>query len=184
MRVIGAPGQVQASSGIVELHPSPPADRIRAVMERGESDSALRDSSRRRILIALLPMKRHFQPQPPPGPPGGGSVVEVGLYLQPVESIVNPLGRNLLISSLAAFLLLTSIIVSLLRMPGYVRGRSEENQVHLARSVQRRLLPKTAAGGIEFAGECLPADEVGGDFFDVFRTNAGETVLVLAAISG
>src|ERR1017187_791388 len=71
MRVIAASGQVQASSGIVEPHPSPPADRIRAVMERGESDSALRDSSRRRILIALLPMKRHFQPQPPPGPPGG-----------------------------------------------------------------------------------------------------------------
>ena len=31
---------------------------------------------------------------------------------------------------------------------------------------------------------CMPADEVGGDFFDVFRTNAGETVLVLADISG
>ena len=184
MSVIAAGGQVQASSGIVEPHPSPPADRIRAVMERGESDSVLRDASRRRILVALLPMKRSFQPQPPSGTPGGGSVVEVGLYLQPAESIVNPLGRNLLISTLAAFLLLTSIIVSLLRMPGYVRGRLLENQVHLARSVQRRLLPKTAAGGIEFAGECLPADEVGGDFFDVFRTSSGETVLVLADISG
>lgn len=184
MSVITASGQVQASVGTVEPHVLPSADRIRTVMERSESYSALRNTSRGRILIALLPIRTHFQSQSPPGVPSGGSVVEVGLYLQPVESIVNPLGRNLLISTLAAFLLLTSIIVSLLRMPGYVRGRMLENQVHLARSVQRRLLPKTAAGGIEFAGECLPADEVGGDFFDVFRTNAGETVLVLADISG
>ena len=84
MRVIAATGQVQASSGIVEPHPLPPANQIRAVLEGGESDTALHDASHRRILIALLPMTRHSLPQPP-GSPGGAGVVEVGLYLQPAE---------------------------------------------------------------------------------------------------
>lgn len=110
--------------------------------------------------------------------------MEVGIYLQATEGILYPLGRDLLISILAAFSLLASMIVFLIRLPAYVRGRALENQVQLARNVQKRLLPDTAGASIEFAGECVPADEVGGDFYDVFRTDAGETVLGLADISG
>ena len=44
--VITASSQVCASSGTVEPHSLPPADRIRAVMERSESYSVVQDSSR------------------------------------------------------------------------------------------------------------------------------------------
>lgn len=179
--VMQGKGQVQASSGVVEAHALPPADRIGAVMKRSERYSALQNTSRGEILIAMLPIKERFPSQ---APPADGSMVEVGIYLQATEGILHPLGRNLLISTLAAVVLLASMIVLLLRLPAYVRGRALESQVQLARTVQRKLLPDTANGGIEFAGECVPADEVGGDFYDVFHTGAGETVLVLADVSG
>jgi hypothetical protein len=182
--VLTADGQVEASSGAVEPHALPPADRIRAMMEQRESYSAVQNASRGEILIALLPMRHRFSPAAPPEAPGDGSMVEVGIYLQATEGIVHPLSSHLLISTLAAILLLASMIVFLIRLPAYVRGRALEKQIQLARSVQQKLLPETGGGSIEFAGECVPADEVGGDFYDVFRTDAGETVLVLADVSG
>jgi serine phosphatase RsbU (regulator of sigma subunit) len=177
-------GQVAASSGTVEPHAMPPLDRISAVIEGRERYSAVQNASGAEILIALLPMKQRFQWQAPPDASGDGSMVEVGIYLQETEGILHPLGRNLLISTIAAISLLASMIVFLLRLPAYVHGRALENQVQLARGVQQKLLPETGGGSIEFAGECVPADEVGGDFYDVFRTDAGETVLVLADVSG
>lgn len=179
--VMRANSQVQASSGTVEPHALPPADRLLGVTERSERYSVLQNTSRGVILIALLPMKQPSQSQ---ASPGDGSMVEVGIYLRATEGILHPLGRNLLISTVAAALLLASMIVLLLRLPAHVRGRALEGQVQLARTVQRRLLPVNSSGGIEFAGACVPADEVGGDFYDVFRTDAGETVLVLADVSG
>jgi hypothetical protein len=180
IRVLAANSEVEASSGTVEPHALPPADRIRAVVEGRWRHSATQDTSRGRLLIALLP----FHAQAPQGALGVGSLVEVGIYLRETESSLRPLGRNLLISTLAAILLLALMIVLLFRLPAYVRGRAIENQIQLARSVQRKLLPETVIGGIEFAGECLAADEVGGDYYDVFRTHSGETVLVLADVSG
>lgn len=179
--VLAADSQVEASGGAVEPHVLPARDRIRAVLERSERYSAVQNTSRGEILIALVPMKQQFPAQ---APSGDGSLVEVGVYLQATEGILYPLGRNLLISALAAIALLSSMIVFLLRLPAYVRGRALENQVQLAKNVQQRLLPETAAGNIEFAGECMPADEVGGDFYDVFQTDADEIVLVLADVSG
>lgn len=181
IRVLAADSEVEASGGTVEPHALPPADRIRVVRERSERYSVVQKTSRGDILIALLPMRQRFPPQ---APEGGGSMVEVGIYLQATEGILHPLGRNLLISTIAAITLLAAMIVFLLRLPAYVRGRALANQVQLARSVQQRLLPDTAGATIEFAGECVPTDEVGGDFYDVFQTGAGETVLVLADISG
>ena len=179
-------GQVAASSGTVEPHPLPATDQIRAVMERRTRQSAVQSTSHGEVLITLLPMKQRFQQPGAPGEESVGeeSMVEVGIYLQATEGMLHPLGRNLLISTLAAISLLASMIVFLFRLPAYVRGRTLESQVQLARSVQQRLLPENNGGGIEFSGECVPADQVGGDFYDVFRTDAGETVLVLADVSG
>lgn len=54
--------QLGASSGTVEPHALPPADRIRAMMERSERYSAVQNTSRGEILIVLLPMKQRFPP--------------------------------------------------------------------------------------------------------------------------
>lgn len=176
IRVLRANGEVQASSGDVASHLFPPEDRVRAIVQRSERYSVVQDTSQGPILIALLPMRQRFQ--------ASGDLVEIGVYLQATEGILHPLGRNLLVSTVAAILLLASTIVFWFRLPAYVRGRALEGQAQLARNVQLRLLPQNSTGGVEFAGECVPADQVGGDFYDVFRTDAGETVLVLADVSG
>jgi hypothetical protein len=181
MRVLRTDGQAEAASGAVEPHALPPADRIRAVMDRKERYSTVQHTSRGEVLITLLPMKQRIQQ---PGMPGDERLAEVGIYLQATEGILHPLGRSLLINTLAAISLLASMLVFFIRLPSYVRGRTLESQVQLARIVQQRLLPENNGGGIEFSAECVPADQVGGDFYDVFQTAAGETVVVLADVSG
>ncbi len=177
MSVLDENGRVQASSGAVEPHSPPPPERIRAALDNGESYSTVRNTAFGETLIALLPIKLRLQQN--------WRLLEIAIYLRGPEGILHPLRRDLLISALAAIALLASMIVLLLRLKAYVRGRTLENQLQLARSVQRRLLPDNAAGyGIEFAGECVPADEVGGDFYDVFRTEWGDIALLLADVSG
>jgi serine phosphatase RsbU (regulator of sigma subunit) len=65
-----------------------------------------------------------------------------------------------LISAIAGILLLASMVILLFQLPVYVRGRALESQVHLARTVQQKFLPEPTTGGIEFAGECIPAEQV------------------------
>jgi hypothetical protein len=55
--ILAANGQVQASSGDVDPHLLPEPARIRAVMQQRERHSAVRNTSRGEILIALLPMR-------------------------------------------------------------------------------------------------------------------------------
>jgi hypothetical protein len=184
IRVLTANNQVAASSGAVEPHVMPGTDRMRALMERSERYAVVQDSSCGELLIALVPMKQQLSRGMSPGETDLKSMVEVAIFLRKTEGILSPLGRNLLISTFAAMLLLGSIVILLLRLPAYVRGRALESELQLARIVQQRLLPQTGGGDIEFAGECVPADQVGGDFYDVFRTDAGETVLALADVSG
>jgi hypothetical protein len=150
IRVLRATGEVQASSGDVAPHSFPPEDRVRAIMQRSERYSIVQDTSRGPTLIALLPLRQRFR--------ASGDLVEIGVYLEATEGILHPLGRNLLVSTVAAILLLASMIIFWLRLPAYVRGRALEGQVQLARNVQRRLLPQNGTGEVEFAGECVPAD--------------------------
>jgi serine phosphatase RsbU (regulator of sigma subunit) len=60
------------------------------------------------------------------------------------------------------------------------------HEIELARQVQARLLP---AGGprlrsLEYAGRCLQARSVGGDYFDFLDPGGGRVGLVLADVSG
>jgi len=185
MGVMDANGQMQASSGRSTRRPSFAPDRMDAALQRGESSSAVQDTPQGQVLIALLPIKRQFQPPSAAGAPGDWRTLEIALYLRGPQGVLHPLNRDLLITALASLALLASMIIFLFRLKAYVRGRTLEAQLQLARNVQRRLLPEPARrDGIEFAGECLPADEVGGDFYDVFQAEGGETALVLADVSG
>jgi sigma-B regulation protein RsbU (phosphoserine phosphatase) len=177
IRVLTAGNEVEASSGTVEPHVMPAADGT----GRSGRVSVVQDSSRGEILIALLPMKQPLQLS---AVPDEQRMVEVALFLRTEEGLLHPLGRNLLISTAAAMLLLGSVLILVVRLPAYVKGRALESELQLARVVQQKLLPHSGDGDIEFAGECVPAGEVGGDFYDVFRTDAGETVVVLADVSG
>lgn len=185
MNVIDSNGRVVASSSPSQVHSSFPAHEVQAVLERGQSSSVLQDTAQGQVVVALVYMKELFQAQGSDQAPLDWRMLEIAIYLRGPEGVLHPLRRNLLIQATAAFALLASMIVFQFRLKAYVRGRKLENQLELARSVQRRLLPDPAANvGIEFAGECLPADEVSGDFYDVFPTARGDIALVLGDVSG
>jgi serine phosphatase RsbU (regulator of sigma subunit) len=182
MTVMNASGSVLATSRRVNSRPSFAADQIRRVSERNQSSSLVQDLGQGQALVALLPIKQY--------PPAGADapnwrILEIAMYLRGPQGVLHPLNRDLFLTALASLALLAAMIVLLLRLKAYVRGRALETQLQLARNVQRRLLPEPGAGvGIEFVGECRPADEVGGDFYDVFQTQGGETSLALADVSG
>jgi phosphoserine phosphatase RsbU/P len=61
-----------------------------------------------------------------------------------------------------------------------------EKQLETAREVQERLLPKGSPGisGYEFAGLCIPTEEVGGDYFDYIHLPHQQLGVVVADVSG
>jgi sigma-B regulation protein RsbU (phosphoserine phosphatase) len=61
-----------------------------------------------------------------------------------------------------------------------------EEQLAMARRVQFDLLPAGSllTRDIEFAAKCVPAWQVGGDFYDAFETGDHQIALVLGDVSG
>jgi len=176
LRVRDANGEVQASSGPIETI-SIPSDRFRAVSETGRSYAVGQNTARGDVLVALLPIRGSSRKN--------WNLLEVAIYLRGLEGTLHPLRRDLLVSAVAAVALFAAMIILMFRLKAYVRERALADELQLARNVQRRLLPGNLSGcTIEFAGECLPADEVGGDFYDVFRIENGDIALVLADVSG
>lgn len=61
-----------------------------------------------------------------------------------------------------------------------------EKELELARAIQQRLLPPASLSGPGFAvaARNIPAHQVGGDFYDVFRLEDGKLGLVVADVAG
>src|SRR5262249_53198394 len=61
-----------------------------------------------------------------------------------------------------------------------------EEEVDAASQVQQRLFPSTkpSAPGLNYAGTCLPASGVSGDYFDYFTLPSGCLALLLADVCG
>jgi phosphoserine phosphatase RsbU/P len=61
------------------------------------------------------------------------------------------------------------------------------SELEIARSVQQGLFPSSGgeiAGAVAFDGLCIPAREIGGDYYDFLRFPDGRLGLVLADVSG
>jgi serine phosphatase RsbU (regulator of sigma subunit) len=59
------------------------------------------------------------------------------------------------------------------------------SEMEVAKRIQTALLPdKKRVGGYEVAATMIPADEVGGDYYDVIVTAAGERWLAIGDVSG
>ena len=86
----------------------------------------------------------------------------------------------------AAIALVAALLMIGLRFRHYLRGRQFAQQLEMARAVQFDLLPsaKPPSDKIDFAAECIPAWQVGGDFYDVLELEHGQIGLVLGDISG
>ncbi len=209
MRIIDPTGKAVVEVGEPAGPPLVTADGV--VRPEGLTPSELRDTSKGRVLVSLLPLRRiRFRPgsDAAPAPPRfpaaaqspeagrselrppaarqGPRLLEIALYLESASSVFSPLRRNLIVSSLAALGLATAMILIWVRFPRYVRGKQLEEQLELARKVQADLLPPSnaALGGLDFAAACVPAWQVGGDFYDVFTTSQNHVAFVLGDVSG
>jgi serine phosphatase RsbU (regulator of sigma subunit) len=121
-----------------------------------------------------------------PGPRPPMRYLEVALYLSSASEVYGALLGDLVINSTAALGLVASMVLLYFRLPNYVNGKRLEQQTELARQVQMDLLPpaKFSVQNLSFAAECVPAWQVGGDFYDVFSGNDGKVAIVLGDVSG
>jgi sigma-B regulation protein RsbU (phosphoserine phosphatase) len=122
--------------------------------------------------------KRDLRPPP--------LIAEIGLYLDNVGAPFGTLRADAILESSAALALVLAMGAIGLRFGQYLRGRQLAEQLEVARRVQLDLLPSAASipDGLSFTGECLPAWRVGGDFYDVFRSDEGQMTMVLGDVSG
>ena len=66
------------------------------------------------------------------------------------------------------------------------QGRQARADIDIARSVQQNLLgrPEKRVAGLDYAGKCLPAGHIGGDYFDFIDAGPESLGIALADISG
>jgi len=97
-----------------------------------------------------------------------------------------PIRRNLLINCSGALALLVMVVVAGLGFRSYAHGKYLEEQLEIAGQVQSELLPPLTEKyvGVHLATEYSPAEQVGGDFYDVFRLNDERIALVMGDVSG
>ena len=82
-------------------------------------------------------------------------------------------------------LILTSLKKSVEREKKAEREKIE-NELKVARDVQQKLFPQAmpAMQGLEYFGLCIPADEIGGDYFDYIKLSSDEIGFAIGDISG
>jgi len=66
------------------------------------------------------------------------------------------------------------------------RARESQHELEIARHLQLSLLPDAplVLPSVELAGVCVPASDVGGDYFDFFRVSSDDVDVVIADVSG
>ena len=112
--------------------------------------------------------------------------LEVALDFDAVAGVFSRLRENLVSGVAGAFALIAALAVIGFRAPRYLRGKYLEKEMAFARRVQSDLLPKTASvsPNVEFSAAAIAADEVGGDFLDIFQNDSGSVSIVLGDVSG
>ncbi len=83
-----------------------------------------------------------------------------------------------------SFNLMTNSIQDLLRQSAEKERLEEE--LRIARAIQMSLLPKdrVSVPGLSIAALCLPANEVGGDYYDFISLSDGRLAILIADVSG
>jgi serine phosphatase RsbU (regulator of sigma subunit) len=188
MRVLDMTGKEIAGSGKTAGAPVYAADALDKIVEERDRIPAPRQSPGGAVLITLNPLFVGL----PRGERGlaktmpGVGIVEIAIYLNGVSTRFGPLRENLIVGCSAGFALLAAVIVIGFRFRYYLRGKQVEEQLAMARLVQFDLLPpgKLLTRDLEFAAQCVPAWQVGGDFYDAFETDDHQIALVLGDVSG
>jgi serine phosphatase RsbU (regulator of sigma subunit) len=189
--VVGADGAIVAAVGQTTSAFAPVGPE-RLVQQR---DSPLRSERRdnRDVLIGVFPCRCNV----PASSPGGGQprpsrlFVEIAVYPDALSASFARLRRNAAISAAAALALLVSVSLIAVRLGPHVRGKQLEAQMDAARQVQLDLLPpaetpplESSGSGANIAAHCVPAWQVGGDFYDIVRLQGDGIAFVIGDVSG
>ena len=78
-------------------------------------------------------------------------------------------------------------VLSIVDKHSTARRAAGRNEMEIARNVQQRLFPQPLVHrerGVEFGGLCVPAQEIGGDYYDFLKLDGGAMGFVLADVSG
>jgi serine phosphatase RsbU (regulator of sigma subunit) len=191
-------GRALARSGF-DLGPSFSNERIRSCLRNREPIMTVRPTRFGDAVVEIFPIRLNPAMSPMPAAQGslriaavsenGSSsvgLVEMAILAGTADTVFWPVRRNLIINCSAALALLVSLALIGLRLRSYIERKHLEQQLEIAREVQQSLLPSpgNTPRNIELAAECLPAGQVGGDFFDVFPVNGDGVALVLGDVSG
>jgi Stage II sporulation protein E (SpoIIE) len=166
--------------------------RMQQAIENHEVLSKIVATPSGRVLVTARP----FHPEP--GPYSGTAksedrkspprplAVEIAVYLDSVAAPFGPLRFRVLTGSMAALALVIAMIVIGLRFGPYLSGKQLQQQADVARTVQLDLMPpvESIPKDLNFAGACVPAWHVGGDFYDVFADKNGLIRLMLTDVAG
>lgn len=68
----------------------------------------------------------------------------------------------------------------------YIDKKRMDKELEMARKIQKQLMPQSIpfVQGLEIIGECKPCNEVAGDYFDIINMDDGNSVIVVADVSG
>lgn len=175
-------GKVLATAGTV------PKDRDAAKRQAAAQPLPdVADTSTGRVSIARAPWLRpKAKGSATSATNATSSQVEVAVFIDSVTQPFTFLLRYLILGVSASLVLMGSLIFIAVRFNRYVRGQQIEGQLDLARRVQTDMLPvrSKTLGRIDFAADCIPAWDVGGDFCDVFSMGGGRIAFVLGDVSG
>ncbi len=122
-------------------------------------------------------------------------IVPLGLALFTSELIVlhlpvlwHPFGYDIFVGQIADLLLVVALTVLLLRrlLISVHRQRTLALELTHARQMQQALIPETPPriAGYAVTSTYRPANEVGGDFFQIMQMDDGLTLIVLGDVSG
>ena len=77
-------------------------------------------------------------------------------------------------------------LISLQNISGELERERMSKELEIARDLQRRLLPLNGFSfdGYDIAGRCIPAEEVGGDYYDFLRLKDNKLAIVIGDVSG
>jgi serine phosphatase RsbU (regulator of sigma subunit) len=168
IRVLNAEGMIVAAAG------NAPERSGTALFNR---EPEIENTARGDALVATFPYNMGRS---------RGMRLEIAIYLNSVSASFVSLRQNLITGVSASLALMGALIILVLRFPRYLRGQQVQGQVELARRVQADLLPQreSRSANFDFAAECIPAGEVGGDFCDTFRIGDDRTAFILGDVSG
>jgi hypothetical protein len=192
IRVVGSSGIVLAESGKPSGAPYSP-ERPGLPPQNRLTLTEVREAAGGKVLVTAYPLVLSVFASPraegsrrSAGPLLAPATSEIAIFLEGVSVSFRRLRQNMIIGCSAAIALLASVLVIGLRFPRYLRGKQYEEELELARRVQADLLPSRnpLSGNLDFAAECLPAWQVGGDLYDAFEAERGRVALVLGDVSG